>query len=318
MSLPNLFIVGAPKCGTTSLFTWLSEHPQVCGSNPKEPSFFIDPETEICQPQFNFRDSPISDYEQVFAHSSSEHKILFEASPYYMYQNVAIEAIPHLASQPKLIFLLREPAKRLLSVFEFSKNNCAVFTKDISFAKFVDALLNQDQAVPVKLTDYCQVRDANLLQRELHQGEYIHYLLQWQNNCEPSRIKILLFEDLVKNPQVVLQELCDFLEIDGDFYKTYAFAKMNESYHIKNAQLQRLAIKLTRTLQQSPLKDWLRNLYFKFAVQRNTPRKRVDNSNLIIPAKSTAEELTLQRLRQYYASSNQRLADTFQLDMHHW
>jgi hypothetical protein len=38
--IPNLFIVGAPKCGTTSLHYWLSQHPEIFMSEPKEPKFF--------------------------------------------------------------------------------------------------------------------------------------------------------------------------------------------------------------------------------------------------------------------------------------
>ncbi len=42
MITPNLFIAGAPKCGTSSLYFWLSDHPEVCASTPKEPFYFID------------------------------------------------------------------------------------------------------------------------------------------------------------------------------------------------------------------------------------------------------------------------------------
>src|SRR5688572_5812110 len=50
MMLPNVIIAGAPKCGTSSLFRWLTDHPQVGGSTMKETYFFIDPESHMYDP----------------------------------------------------------------------------------------------------------------------------------------------------------------------------------------------------------------------------------------------------------------------------
>ena len=54
MALPNLIIAGAPKCGTTSLFRWIDEHPEAEGSSVKETCFFVDPQSHVFDPSSNF------------------------------------------------------------------------------------------------------------------------------------------------------------------------------------------------------------------------------------------------------------------------
>ena len=75
---PNFFIVGAPKCGTTTLFSWLSEHPNVFMSRVKEPNHF--------NKDFNFpkyRDK--NDYLKLFKDANYQHVCIGEASPYYLF-----------------------------------------------------------------------------------------------------------------------------------------------------------------------------------------------------------------------------------------
>ena len=64
--LPNFYMIGAPKCGTTSMFHWLSEHPEVCTSHPKETYFFADPEIDILNVKPNHRDDDMVDYLKCF------------------------------------------------------------------------------------------------------------------------------------------------------------------------------------------------------------------------------------------------------------
>jgi hypothetical protein len=55
MSLPNLVIAGAPKCGTSSLFYWLADHPQACGSTVKETFYLMDEEHPLRRKRKVFR-----------------------------------------------------------------------------------------------------------------------------------------------------------------------------------------------------------------------------------------------------------------------
>ena len=76
---PNFFIVGAPKCGTTALASYLNEHSKIFVSNPKEPHYFA---TDF--PRYRLYDS-LKQYLDIFNDAKSENVAIGEASVFYMY-----------------------------------------------------------------------------------------------------------------------------------------------------------------------------------------------------------------------------------------
>ena len=83
MKKPNFFIIGAPKCGTTSLASWVSEHPSVYMSPLKEPDYF----------HANEKIGSLKEYEQLFEGAGPEHITVGEASVRYLYSQVAVPNI---------------------------------------------------------------------------------------------------------------------------------------------------------------------------------------------------------------------------------
>ena len=80
--LPNTVIAGAPKCGTTSLFRWLNDHPDACGSTTKEPRYLIDPDSCLFDKTSNFHDHGLEGYEAYFEHCAG-------SSPKVMWSNTS-------------------------------------------------------------------------------------------------------------------------------------------------------------------------------------------------------------------------------------
>lgn len=105
---PDFFVVGAPKCGTTSLADWLARHPQVCMSQPKEPHYF--------HPDFVTPVRTLDDYEACFAHADPEHEVLGEASTHLVFSDAAIDAVLAYRPAAKLIVCLRNPIAVALSI----------------------------------------------------------------------------------------------------------------------------------------------------------------------------------------------------------
>jgi hypothetical protein len=66
MPLPNLIIGGAPKCGTSSLFQWLADHPEVCGSRVKEIFYLMDRDHPLLKAESNFHNHGLCGYESYF------------------------------------------------------------------------------------------------------------------------------------------------------------------------------------------------------------------------------------------------------------
>ncbi len=107
--IPNFFIIGAPKCGTTAISEYLRAHPQVFMSFPKEPSFLAND-----LPEFHAVHS-MADYLKLFQASSSHHTAIGEASVWYLYSKTALENILKLNPAAKVIVMLRHPVDFLES-----------------------------------------------------------------------------------------------------------------------------------------------------------------------------------------------------------
>lgn len=108
MTKPNLFIVGGPKCGTTSLFEYLGEHPEIDNCSIKEPQFF----------NSNRRSQDIKTLEQYLNlfKISKYSKYYCEASTSYYLNKHTIQAILNYNPNSKFIFLLRNPIELFFSL----------------------------------------------------------------------------------------------------------------------------------------------------------------------------------------------------------
>jgi hypothetical protein len=108
---PNLFILGAPKCGTTSLAHYLSQHPNVYVSPVKEPHFFNTDSTH----RYYFNEN---DYLNLFKNAKKDHAVFCEASVWYLYSRKAIDAILKFNKDAKFIVMLRNPADLYFSLHQ--------------------------------------------------------------------------------------------------------------------------------------------------------------------------------------------------------
>jgi hypothetical protein len=100
---PNFFILGAPKCGTTSLAAWLSEHPQILIPQIKEPHFF---NTDDKRGTVS-----LQQYERLFAEAQSCHKAIGEASVWYLSSSTAVTNILQYQPQARFIVMIRDPVE---------------------------------------------------------------------------------------------------------------------------------------------------------------------------------------------------------------
>ena len=111
MKKPNFFIIGAPKCGTTSLAIWLSSNPQVFMPAAKELHHFNTDDNHIITPNRVI-------YEQFFIGATQRHKAVGEASVWYLHSNVAVSNIEVYSPNSKYIVCLRNPVDMAYSLHE--------------------------------------------------------------------------------------------------------------------------------------------------------------------------------------------------------
>ncbi len=114
MNKPNLFLIGAPKCGTTALANNLKQHQDIFLPQQKEPRFFDKETFYDCEDDYITKN--LQEY-LAYYKSSTNQKYLIDASVFNMYSQNSIENILKLSPDAKFIIILRDPVEASISMF---------------------------------------------------------------------------------------------------------------------------------------------------------------------------------------------------------
>lgn len=257
MRLANFIIAGTEKAGTTSVFTYLSEHPGVCSASRKETDFFRNLWSG------NSRLDK-ANYAAYFSRCQNRVPIVMEASPGYL--GDAETVVPRMASlipDVKLLFILRDPVERIYSSFNFHVGRLNI-DSSITFAKYVDKCIayERDGRSAEKLD-----MDEWYL-RVLGFGCYARFLEPYFRVFPRHKLKIMFFENLKADPLCFMFELSQFLELNTNFWRTYQFRRANVTFSVSNERLHKAAMyfnsKSEPFLRRHPaLKHYLVSLYKK-------------------------------------------------------
>jgi len=210
MTMPNFFIVGAQKAGTTSLYHYLNQHPQVYMSPRKEPFFFdheMDSKGEVVTHEFGGHRQPprftnIEEYSALFEGVRGE-KAIGEASPLYIYAPGTAERIERHVPGAKSIALLRNPADRAYSAFLY-----AVRIGVEPLTDFAQALREE----PLRMRS-----GWHYVFHYRSRGLYYQQLKRYYEVFGRERLGVWLYEDMRKDPAGVVQSVYRFLEVDDTF-----------------------------------------------------------------------------------------------------
>jgi len=210
MTMPNFFIVGAQKAGTTSLYHYLNQHPQVYMSPIKEP-FFFDHELsaggQVVRREFGGRRQPprfanIEEYSALFEGVGDE-KAIGEATPLYIYAPGTPERIEKYVPGARSIALLRHPADRAYSAFLY-----AVRIGVEPLTDFAQAL----RAEPLRVR-----KGWHYVFHYRSRGLYYQQLKRYYEVFGRERLGVWLYEDLREDPASVTRGVFCFLEVDDTF-----------------------------------------------------------------------------------------------------
>jgi len=208
MTMPNFLIIGAMKAGTTALYAYLQQHPQVYMSPLKEPNFFAFEgermDFRAPQDQQGINRTSVTDvetYRALFKEVRSE-KAIGEASHWYLYSPRAPERIRHYIPEVKLIAVLRDPVERAYSEWlHFIRDG------EEPVADFARALQEEETR---KRYNWAFGHYAS-------RGFYHGQLKRYFDAFDRGQIKIYLYEDLSTDPLGVLGDMFQFLEVDRAF-----------------------------------------------------------------------------------------------------
>ncbi|MCZ6782368.1 MAG: sulfotransferase [Proteobacteria bacterium] len=208
MTLPNFLIIGAMKGGTTSLYRYLEQHPDVFMSDVKEPRFFA---LENDPLDYRGQDDPTSrcdhktleTYTALFSEVTSE-RAIGEASTLYLYHPDAAERIRHYVPEARLIAVLRHPVERAYSNFIYLRRDGRE-----PCAEFRDALAQEDDRVH-------RLRWGPLWHYK-GRGFYAQQLERYFERFDRGQIRVYLYDDLRQDPEGLSKDVFGFLGVAEDF-----------------------------------------------------------------------------------------------------
>jgi hypothetical protein len=308
---PNFFIVGAPKAGTTSLYHYLDQHPDIYMSPLKEPSHFsleVRPENfePALQPQArrdeeavrNYLNGPMDqkrfsgivrnwdDYLRLFA-ATSDQKAIGEASVCYLWSKTAPRAIASRLPDARIIIVLRNPSDRAFSQYLHNIPDGVVST---SFRNHLDASLHRTG------------NGFGVLHPFLEFGQYADQIQRYFDVFPSEQVGIWLYED-TKRPEF-LSEVLRFLQVDSTFTldttTRHLQPQLPRITGISQTLRRRGIWTKLKNLTPAPLKPFVRNLAYRKTAS----------------AKMSAEDRAF--LIYYYEEDILKLAKLLNRDLSSW
>ncbi|WP_411954015.1 sulfotransferase family protein [Alkalibacillus sp. S2W] len=237
---PDFFIVGAAKSGTTSLYEYLKQHPEIYFPERKEPHFFgnMKPGGEHVNNE--------SDYLKLFE-DAPENTVIGEASTSYLYSSDAAYNIQKFNRDAKIIIMLRNPVDRAYSMYRHQVRNGA---ENLSFEEGLKA---ENERI---------LNDWKYGFHYFAGGEYSWQIENYYKIFGQNNVKVFLFDDFKEFPNAILLDILNFLNVNGNV------SISTEKVHNISNKPKNLKLNLLLN-QRHPLKEILKKIIPK------THRKRI-------------------------------------------
>lgn len=306
MTLPNFLIIGSAKCGTTSLYSYLNQHPQVFMSVPKEPTFFG---SEGTSGLFNgphdedraYHSRVITTIDQYTAlfDRVKEEKAIGEASIYCLYLPQAAEQVKKYIPAAKMFAVLRNPADRAYSAYLHTVRQAR------ERRSFEEAL----QLEPERIR-----KNWNPLWHFKAMGWYYEQVKRYFDLFGREQVHVYLYEDLQQKPLQLMQEILGILEIDSSSFVPDMSRRFKESYVPRKPALEmaihqtQYKIVMSRRYLPGPL-AW-RTKYLVSALDNVAAKYRARPPRM--------REETRAALLNEYRDDILRLGDLLRRDLTHW
>jgi hypothetical protein len=200
--VPNFFILGAPKCGTSSLAAWLREHPQAFMSAWKEPRYF---DRDLAA---HWRVDEAG-YERLFEDVEPQHVVVGEATPWYLYSHDAVANILEVSEGARFVVGIRNPADLAHALWEQLRMDNTEQLRDFGEAWHASPARREGREAPRK------VAEPRLLdyQSTCRLGEQVERLLA---QVPRDRVHVFRLDDLRADPGATYRGVLDFLDLPDD------------------------------------------------------------------------------------------------------
>lgn len=229
----NAIIIGAGRSGTTTLYKYLENHPDVCFSYIKEVHYFsVD---DLYKRGENY-------YHSFWKHCN-DRKIKIAADTYLLIDKKAPQRIAKYNSETKIIIILRNPVERAWSSYLYAVNS-GYIKENISFIQSIKNEDNYKDADIAVQNNLCNIR----------QSMYFKHISYWFESFPRKNFLILKTADLKEQPEILLKKLSDFLDIT-EFKTKNTSIKANKSAKVKSKILQQFMLN-----RNNPARKFLRKV----------------------------------------------------------
>lgn len=238
MTKPDFFIIGAPKCGTTSLARYLAEHPRVFFSDPKEPHFFnTDMTFRFCRSE--------AEYLKLFEQAGQEHLARGEGSIFYLYSRDAVPNILKFNPAAKFVVMLRRPLDVVIALHSEWLNGHFDTVRDLGLAWRLQTARRSGHLVPSTCID-----PRILLYSEIAAlGTQLERLYA---QVPRRKVKVILLDDLRSGPLSVYRDVLDFLGVP--YQGREEFPVYNQRKRVRSVVLYRLLNRMIRLRRKLPVR----------------------------------------------------------------
>ena len=208
-SLPNCYIVGAQKAGTSSLYHYLIQHSQIEKSFKKEIHYFdggLDPSIDDYQRGKNW-------YKAHFSLKKTDQgsNISIDATPLYLFNPIVPKRIYQCTPNAKIIILLRDPVERAISHYFHVKRH------GFEPLPFEEALAKEAERLAPCYANNNFKDPAFRLYSYQARGMYLEQIQNYLKYFNSQEILIINSDDLFVNAEVTIQKVFQFLNVDVNY-----------------------------------------------------------------------------------------------------
>jgi len=281
---PNFFIVGAPKAGTSSLYHYLNEHPEIYMCPEKEPNFFSCQEIKAQKLYYRKENiGSLKEYQALFRGVGDE-KAIGEASVSYLFYPEVPQKIKNAVSDAKIIIILRNPVKRAFShyLMDFRLGYTRLSFEDIIFDK---------KKHPLHYQQYLEL------------GLYSNQVQRYLSTFRENDVKIVIFEQFVQDQKNEMFSLLQFLNVNS-MYSHQLLKKYNPSVVPKNGYIRFFYGKAgLRKFLKFVLPESTLNRVARFFFKSGLPSLNGETENF---------------LKSFYTEDIQKLENLIKRDLKYW
>jgi hypothetical protein len=272
----NFIGIGGQRCGKTTIYNWMEEHPQVITSSEMELHFF------------NHRyDYGYNWYERNFLWKKRT-LISGEMSSSYIYDLSVPKRVFKYSPDMKIVLSVRNPIDRLISAYRH----------DIQIGNVISD------------GEYSISKGIENNPTYLEYGLYAKYFNEWLNIFPKENILVVIFEEMIKTPHQSYLQLCEFLNIDNSFTPRSINKKLNHSWLPKSRRLmilQKNIAKIFRSVGLGLLVDGLKT----FGLKKMIDSINTDKKSTIVDMDNDYKNYLI----EYFKEDVQKLSKLLNIDL---